>query len=196
MIASARTLSPDARQPVPSPVGGPYPMGLMALLTTVGMLFAAFTAALLVRRTGGDWTPVRLPRVVVFSTTCIVLSSIAVEVARAWLRRGMLADSVNWLAGSGLLGMLFLGGQVVAWRHLALRGVFLPSSPHAAFFYMLSATHAAHIVGGLGAIAWTLNRLRRGAYSPERHAGFTHAAVFWHFVGAVWLYLLILLIAF
>lgn len=192
MIASIERLPlpRTARRP-----GGPYPMGLMALLATVGMLFAAFTAALLVRRAGGDWVRIDLPGILWFNTGAIVLSSIAVEVARAWVRRGDTVGATNWLAGAGLLGMLFLVGQVVAWRRLVVSGVFLPSSPHAAFFYMLSVVHAAHILGGLGALAWTLNRLVGGAYTSNNHSGLTHAAVFWHFVGGVWLYLLVLLTA-
>jgi cytochrome c oxidase subunit 3 len=81
----------------------------------------------------------------------------------------------------------------VAWKALIAQGVFLPSSPHAAFFYMLSAVHGAHVIGGLGALGWTLNRAFRGAYTATTHTGLTHAAIYWHFVGALWIYLLILL---
>ena len=66
---------------------GPYPMGLMAILATVAMLFAAFTAALLVRRTGTDWTPVPLPLIVWWNTLALIASSAALEVARARVRR-------------------------------------------------------------------------------------------------------------
>ncbi len=168
----------------------PYPIGLGAILATVAMLFAAFTAALLVRRTGTDWVRVPLPPVVWANTAVLLASSAAVEVARAAARRGALEQLVRWLAATALLGVLFLGGQVVAWRTLAAQGVLLPTSPYAAFFYLLSAVHGAHVLGGLGALGWTLRRARGGAYSRDRHAGLTQAAVYWHFVGGVWVYLL------
>ena len=171
----------------------PYPIGLAAVLVTVGMLFAAFTAALLVRRTGTDWTPVALPPIVWVSTVILVVSSGAVELARAAVRRGDSRRCARWLAVAGLLGVAFLAGQVAAWRLLALSGVFLPSNPHAAFFYVLSAVHAAHLLGGLVALGWTLRWAARGAYTAEHHAGLTHAAIYWHFVGGVWVYLLIVL---
>lgn len=172
---------------------GPYPIGLMALLATVTMLFAAFTAALFVRRTGTDWVPVPLPPIVWANTVILIASSAAVELARASVRRDVSGLPARWLAIATLLGVLFLAGQVGAWRMLAGRGVFLPTSPHAAFFYMLSAVHGAHVLGGLAALTWTLQRTMRGAYTRARHGGLTHAAVFWHFVGGVWVYLLALL---
>jgi cytochrome c oxidase subunit 3 len=169
-------------------------MGLMALLATVGMLFAAFTAALLVRRTGSDWIQVRLPGIVAWNTVVLVLSSGALEWARRRLRAGHRDGAESWLTGAGALGLLFLSGQVVAWQRLVADGILLPTNPHAAFFYVLSGLHAAHLLGGLGAMAWALARIRRGAFTARHHQGFTHAAIYWHFVGAVWLYLLALLL--
>ena len=172
---------------------GPYPMGTMAIVATVAMLFAAFTAALLVRRTGTDWVQVPLPWIVWLNTAVLLASSAALEVARARVRHGAGQSLVIWLAASGVLGLVFLAGQIAAWRMLAARGVFLPTSPHAAFFYMLSGIHGAHVIGGLAALAWTLRRALRGAYTPARHAGLNHVAIYWHFVGGVWIYLFIVL---
>jgi cytochrome c oxidase subunit 3 len=168
-------------------------MGLMAILATVSMLFAAFTAALLIRRTGADWTPVELPTIVWLNAVVIVASSVFVEYSKRSLRHDDGAYAPVWLSMGSVLGLLFIAGQWVAWKALIAQGVFLPSSPHAAFFYMLSAVHGAHVIGGLGALGWTLNRAFRGAYTATTHTGLTHAAIYWHFVGALWIYLLILL---
>ena len=172
---------------------GPYPMGLMAILATVAMLFAAFTAALLIRRTGADWRPVELPLIVWFNAGAIVASSVLVEFSKRALGDRDGVHTPVWLAMGSVLGFLFLAGQWVAWRALIAQGVLLPTSPHAAFFYMLSAVHGAHVLGGLGALTWTLNRAFGGAYTAASHAGLDHAAIYWHFVGALWVYLLILL---
>lgn len=179
--------------PLPTHPGGPYPMGLLAVLATVAMLFAAFTAAFLIRRAGSDWVPVQLPPVVGANTLILILSSGAVEMARRAPRDWQSAWARGWLSGGVALGVLFLAGQLAAWWSLVRAGVFLPTSPHASFFYMLTAVHGAHVVGGLGALAWVLHRTRAGAYASARDGGITHAAAFWHFMGAIWLYLLILL---
>ena len=169
---------------------GSYPIGLVGLLATVAMLFAAFSAAILVRRAGTDWARVALPPIVWFNTVLLVASSGGVELARRSVHRGAGPGAARWLAIAGLLGLLFLAGQVTAWRLLVARGVLLPTSPHAAFFYMLSAVHGVHVLGGLGALAWTLRRAMGGAYTSAHHAGLAHVAIYWHFVGGVWVYLL------
>jgi cytochrome c oxidase subunit 3 len=173
--------------------GGPYPIALFAVLVTVAMLFSAFTAALLVRRTGTDWSPIAWPPLVWANTGVILLSSWALERARAAARANALRDISLWLAGAAALGLLFLAGQLVLWRALAARGVFLASGPHASFVYLLSAVHGVHVLGGIGALAWTFGRARTGAYTAVRHAGITHTAIYWHFVGVVWLWVFVLL---
>jgi cytochrome c oxidase subunit 3 len=167
----------------------------MAILATVTMLFSAFTAALLVRRGSPDWIPVALPGVVWASAGVILLSSLALQFSKRSILRADEKASSIWLAVAGALGLLFLVGQVSAWFLLKERGVLLPTSPHAAFFYMLSAVHGAHVIGGLAALAWTLRRSLQGAYSFAMHRGLTQASIYWHYVGAVWIYLLVLLIA-
>jgi len=191
MTAAAPVLD---RLPGDRPVARePYAIGLIAILTTVVMLFTAFTAALLIRRATGDWVRVPLPGIVWVNTLILLLSSAAVERARAAVRLDASRRAGWWLSVSALLGLLFLAGQIMAWRQLGAEGVFLSSNPHAAFFYMLSGVHGAHILGGLGALAWTLGRTWTGAYRPTRHAGLTHAAIYWHTVGGVWLWLLAIL---
>jgi cytochrome c oxidase subunit 3 len=174
----------------------PYPIGLAGILVTVGMLFAAFGAALVVRSGGADWVPVTLPPIVWANTVVLLLSSAAVELARRAAQADAPAAVARWLLVAAGLGGLFLGGQVGAWRLLAAQNVFLSTQTHAAFFYMLSAIHGAHVLGGVGALGWTLMRARRGAYTRTQHRGLAHTAIYWHFVGGVWLYLLFLLSTF
>jgi cytochrome c oxidase subunit 3 len=175
---------------------GPYPMGLMTLLATVTMLFSAFTAALLMRRGGGDWEPLRVPPVLWLNTVLLVGSSALVETARAAMRRGLRDAAKQRLAVSTALGGIFVLGQVAAWVQLARWGLFLQTGPHVAFFYVVSVLHALHLAGGITALLWTLRKLAAGAYSPAQHAGLTHAAVFWHFLGGTWLYLFGILLLF
>ncbi len=172
---------------------GLYPIFLLALLATVTMLFAALTAAILVRRTGSDWAPVQLPNIVWANALVILVSSALLELARRSLRMGDASRAPVWLGLSAATGVAFLVGQLMAWSSLMEQGVFLPTNPHAAFFYMLSAVHGAHVLGGLAALAWTLRGALKGAYSAHEHRGLSHAAIYWHYVGAIWIYLLVLL---
>ena len=104
------------------------------VLATVAMLFAAFTAAILVRRTGTDWDRVALPSIVWLNTIVFGVSSVLVERARSAIRRGISPLAVRQLDAAFVFGVLFLVGQLAAWYALRRQGVFLPSNPHASFF--------------------------------------------------------------
>ena len=149
---------------------------LLAFLATVVMLFAAFTAAYLIRRTASDWKPVNLPGVLWLNTGVIIFSSLVLELARRSRRRALAMAATA-------LGFLFLAGQLFAWWTLSREGVFLPSSPHASFFYLTTAIHGLHLAGGIGALIWF----------SLRGTALTLCALYWHFLCGVWIYLLALL---
>lgn len=149
---------------------------LVAFLATVVMLFAGFTSALLIRRTGSDWTRLELPPLAYGNTLVLLLASVAIECARRTGER-------RWTTLTGALGLLFLGGQVALWCALSSTGAFVTAHPQGAFLFLLSSVHGLHLVGGLGGLAWLLLRRAR----PRL------AAVYWHFLGLVWLYVLVLL---
>jgi cytochrome c oxidase subunit III len=192
MGATSMSLGSGVESNWEKPRSAPYPIGLGVILVTVAMLFSAFVAALLVRRTGADWTGITLPPLVWFNTALLLVSSAAVERARRAVKRGAAPRAVQWLSAAAMLGILFLAGQITAWQELAARGLPLASGPHAAFFYLLSGTHGAHVLAGVVTLLWTRKRAAAGAYNVSR-GGLNHAAIFWHFVGAVWLWLLAIL---
>jgi cytochrome c oxidase subunit 3 len=167
---------------------------LWFFLAGVTMLFAAFASAYLVRRGGPDWQHVALPGVVWANTAILLASSGTLEVARRsklklelhTLRTNgarVRSSSFSLLAVTTALGVLFLLGQILTWHQLAARGVFLPTNPHASFFYILTGVHAAHLLGGLAYLGWALAR-------PG--SGLNGVATYWHFLGAVWIGLLVL----
>jgi cytochrome c oxidase subunit 3 len=98
------------------------------------------------------------------------------------------------LAATGALGGLFVAGQVATWRGLAAQGVFLASSPHSSFFYVLTGAHAFHLLGGLAWFAALWARLGRLALVPGGDA-VSLFALYWHYLGVLWLYLALLLFA-
>jgi cytochrome c oxidase subunit 3 len=96
----------------------------------------------------------------------------------AWRR-----TSLRWLVVTMALGVAFLVGQVLAWRALALQGIYLPTHPHSSFIYMLTAVHGVHVLGGMIALV----------YAARRRQAFGVCTKYWHFVDGVWLYLLMVL---
>ena len=173
----------------------PTRLGLWLFLGTVSMLFVGFTSAYLVRRASADWRPLAAPALLYWNTAAIVASSVTLERARRRLRGWAPAEAVRWVAATGILGVLFAVGQVMAWRALAARGFYLETNPHNSFFYVLTGTHLVHLAGGLVWCAAVVWRVRRLAYVPGQD-GLGLFATYWHFLAGLWVYLLLLLFVF
>lgn len=171
-------------------------LGLWMFLATVVMLFAAFTSAYIVRRSGTDWRPVALPGILWLNTVVLLASSVVLEIGR---RGGGVARWLSPRAGLGaaaLLGIVFLVGQVAAWQSLVAQGVYLPTNPHSSFIYIMTGAHALHLVAALAFVFVTLMRVGRGhrAHIGASPTTLTRVcATFWHFLGGLWVYLLVVL---
>ena len=161
-------------------------VGLWFFLATVVMLFAGFTSAILVRRTSPDWQEIPLLPLLRWNTLVLLASSLTLEHARTLARRAQRKETRTWLAVTTFLGILFLTGQIGAWRQFQALGLFLAGNPHSSFFYILSGVHGAHLVGGLFGLAYLLVR-------PGRVAALNLWATYWHFLGGLWLYLFVML---
>ena len=168
-------------------------LGLWAFLATVTMLFAGFTSAYLVRRAGSDWQVISFPGLLWLNTLLLAASSGTLELARASLKRGRKGLLRRWLSTTILLGIGFLLGQLIVWRELVAQGVYLPTNPHSSFFYMLTAVHAVHLVGGLSALAYLVYGASGRQTSLLESGRFGPCATYWHFVGGVWVYLFLLM---
>ena len=176
----------------PGFVGDTALFGLWAFLGTVSMLFIGFTSAYLIRRTSADWVPLSPPRILWWNTAALLGSSLTLQAARKRLRDWDLRALLPWVAATGTLGVLFLAGQIAAWRKLAAQGVFLASNPHSSFFYVLTGLHGVHLLGGLVWFTAVLVQVRRLAYTPGED-GLRLFATYWHFLAGLWVYLLLLL---
>jgi cytochrome c oxidase subunit III len=169
----------------------PARTGVWIGIATITMSFTAYTSAMVVRRgAGADWQHVALPGILYFNTLLLLLSSGTLEMGRRRLQA--VGAGVAWLLVTMALGLLFIAGQVVAWRDLVSQGLYLASNPASDFFYVFTALHALHLLGGVTALGYVLGRLRASAGAPPR-AALGAAALYWHFMTVLWLYLLLIL---
>jgi cytochrome c oxidase subunit 3 len=175
-----------------------YRTGMLIVLASIMMMFTALSSAYIVRAAGAsDWTPIEMPRLLWLSTTLIVLSSGSFELARKALQRDEQQGYARWLLVTVGLGLGFLGAQFLAWRELVAQGIYLSSNPHSAFFYLLTGLHGVHLLGGVLALDYLLlHAWRRRApeqVGPRRAAAAGAVALYWHFMGLLWIYLFLLL---
>ena len=165
--------------------------GLLVLLASTTMIFAAFTSAFVVRRgTAEDWVPTPWPPILFANTAALLLSSAALELARRALRRGARTlFNRFWTAGT-ILGLAFLAGQWQAWRELSHRGYYMAANPGSAFFYLLTAAHAIHLAGGMCALVYVDVQALRLRLGPGKRTAVEISTLFWHFLDGLWLCLL------
>jgi len=168
---------------------------MWVLLASIAMLFTSLSSAYIVRAgSAGDWFRLAMPRAVLVSTALILISSGAFQMAKRKMNADLPSASFRWLLVTGVFGVLFVGSQILAWKQLAAQGIFLTSNPHSSFFYLLTATHAVHVIGGLLAVAFLLIRSQGKRVISERRRAATDAvAIYWHFMDALWIYLFLLL---
>jgi cytochrome c oxidase subunit 3 len=175
----------------------PSSTAIWVVLFAVTMMFAAFSSALIVRKGSSyDWQSFTLPSILYFNTFLLLLSSVTLEVARRRVANFMgglktQAESpARWLYITLALGLLFVTGQYVAWRQLAAQGLYLATNPSSSFFYVLTAVHAIHVLGGLGGLVYCISKLNKSSLGRNTLVA---TARYWHFMGALWVYLIVLL---
>jgi cytochrome c oxidase subunit 3 len=190
-------------------------LGLAIGLTSVTMIFVSLTSAYVVRRGlptidertntyVRDWIPVDLPvTLLLINTLLLMASSITVELARRQIARQAALASVGsipgvslgegksfpWLALTVLLGGGFLTGQWMAWRELADRGFYLATSASSSFVYLLTATHAVHLAGGMLVLLYAVAVSLLHKPVEERGIVVDVTAWYWHFMFLLWLYI-------
>ncbi|HLB89111.1 MAG TPA: cytochrome c oxidase subunit 3 [Terriglobales bacterium] len=172
----------------------PASTGIWVGLAAIAMSFAAFTSALIVRQGGStDWRHFILPRVLYLNTLALFISSVTLEIARRRFARTshpVYAASLRALYATLLLGLVFVMGQYAAWLDLRSQGLYLATNPSSSFFYVLTAVHGLHVLGGLAGLIYVIRKLRR---SVLRRSTLDAACYYWHFMDILWLYLLWLL---
>lgn len=165
--------------------------GLIVLLIATFMVFGALVVAFAARRTmSDDWAGMHKPPVLWVNTGILIMSSYVLDLARRALKaRDRSKFNLWWTIATGL-GVLFLAGQAVAWSQLAAAGVYVASSPSSSFFYVLTAVHAAHVLGGLSALIYVDVQALLLRLGPAKRTVIDVSAIFWHFLDALWILLM------
>jgi len=169
-------------------------IGLWVLLTAIIMLFAGLSSAYIVLRGVPTWQNIQLPSLLWPNTFVLLLSSWTLELAKGAVRKNRIARMNRWLGLSALLGVLFIAGQLAAWRQLVLAGVYLPSTLQSGFFYILTGLHGLHITGGVIALCFVMAKAARNRLTALDHQPLKLCATYWHFMDGLWVYLFVLLL--
>ena len=169
-----------------------YITGMFIALAGILMFFMAFVSAYIVRKDmpNSAWIPLQVPRILWLNTLILIASSFTL--ARAYSRFSAKDDEGfrHWWATTTFLGILFVAGQILAWRQLAAQGLFLATNPSSSFFYVFTGAHGVHLLGGILALLYVQFRATR---KVQRGTAIEVVSMYWHFMDGLWVFLFLLL---
>ena len=176
-----------------------YRVGMGLLLLIVMMTFGALIGTYIVLATNRalEWKPFNLPFQVWVSTALIIVSSIDYELAKNSLFKDNQKKAQKWFLITAVVGMIFIASQFLVWLNLANQGYYASGNSYAGLFYILTAVHAVHVIGGIISLGWIVLKTQI-ATSDEvelvKRQWFARiVGWYWHFMGVLWLILLLLL---
>lgn len=176
-----------------------FRIGMWFLLLVVVMTFGGLVGAYIVISTKSDleWQPFQLPGQIWISTLLLIASSATYFIAKSALNANYHEKAKKLLLGTTVLGGMFIASQLLLWSILYGQGVYMASNPYAGFFYIMTAIHAMHVVGGVAGLGYLLLRTWDPTSDPlelENRRNYANVVGwYWHFMDGIWLVLVLLL---
>ncbi|HKX83536.1 MAG TPA: cytochrome c oxidase subunit 3 [Pyrinomonadaceae bacterium] len=168
---------------------------LLIVLMTFGGIIGAYIV--ISTNSTAEWQPFDLPIQVWISTALILISSLSYHYAKMLTDKDDQLQASKWLIITTVLGASFISSQILAWVAMVNRGLYLHGNPYAGFFYILTAIHAIHVIGGIIALGAVLLRGWYPTRDPDefryRKNLTTSVGWYWHFMGGLWIVLFVLL---
>lgn len=172
----------------------PKKFALWLFIVTVVMVFAGWTSAFIVRQAEGNWLDYDLPQVFWLSSGLVILSSISLHWAYLAAKKDNFLQLRLGMSLAMLLGVGFLVSQWYSWMALVESEVFFVGNPAGSFLYVITGVHGVHLISGLiFLIIVLISTFRYKVHSKELNT-LEMAATFWHFLGALWIYLFMFLL--
>ncbi len=179
-------------------------VGLWVFLAVVSSLFGLFASAYMMRVAGhagiAGWQPLDEPNILWINTLVLVLASGAMQIARNRIDGDDLTGGRSYFLSAGVLTLVFLAGQMLAWQQARASGNLGPGSPAYAFFVLLTAVHGLHLLGGLVVLGRTTARIFRVDASNVVARSRIRMSVqlcttYWHWLLLIWLGVFALLLS-
>lgn len=167
----------------------PQKFALWLFLVSVVMIFAALTSAYIVRRGEGDWLDFDMPTLFYFTSGVVIISSITMQWAYLAAKKDNLDMVKLALSITTVLGVVFLVGQYIAWGQLVDMQVYFVGNPSGTFLYVLTGLHGLHIISGIIFLIIVLALTFKYKVHSKSLLRIEMCATYWHFLGALWLYL-------
>jgi cytochrome c oxidase subunit 3 len=176
-------------------------VALRFFIAVVSVLFFLFTITFLARSQYPDfqalasqpWQPFNDPSRLWFNTALLAVSSLAMQLSYGVANRGKLNSTIIGVSAAAFFAVLFLLAQLNLWQQLQDMGFYVSSNPANSYFYLFTAVHGLHLIGGLVALGNVVFRLWSNSAPDAIGGSLKLCSTYWHFLLAIWLLLFALL---
>ena len=170
---------------------------LLFAMVSMFMMFAGLTSAYLVSASRKDWIHTMiLPPAFTISTIVIIISSITIHLAMLAIKKSNRNNTTIFLLSTLVLGIAFVYLQFRGFSQVVDMGYFFTGSEStvtSSFLYVLTILHLAHLFGGIISLMITIYNHFKQKYNASQTTGIELAAMFWHFLDILWVYLFLFL---
>ncbi|MFC5865079.1 heme-copper oxidase subunit III [Acidicapsa dinghuensis] len=165
-------------------------VGMACLIIAEASIFIIFIVAYLyyAGKSLSGPTPHEVLELPIFTSICLISSSITVHFAGSALHHGKRNATSLWLALTVLLGGIFLVGTGQEWYQLIYHdGLTISTNLFGTTFYSLVGLHASHVIVGLIMLSLSLIFSLTGQMTSAHSEKLEVLSLYWHFVDAVWI---------
>lgn len=169
----------------------PHKYSMWIAMASITMMFIGFTSAYVVKRAQANWQSFNLPGIFWVSTAVILISSLTIHLALRQFKARNMSSYKQLITLTALLGIAFAVCQIIGFADMKNHGLTLDSTVSASFIYVIVGAHILHVLGGVVVLMIMFVRAYRTRIRTYSPVPIEVAATYWHFVDALWIYLLI-----
>lgn len=166
-------------------------------IVSIVMFFSGWTSAVIVSKGGnGNWLNIELPFAFSLSTIIIVLSSILFHYGLISIKKDNKKALKLAVSLTLVLGLLFVVSQFYGWKELYSNGIVATGSSStnaSSFIYLITVFHVLHLLAGIISLIVVSVKSYKGKYNSSNFLGVEVSIIYWHFLGALWIYLFLFL---
>lgn len=169
----------------------PHKFMLWVAIGSIVMMFAGLTSAFIVKSNQTNWITVELPKAFWISTVVIVLSSLTVQMALRSFKQREMSKYRSLIGITLILGVVFVIFQWFGFQALWAGQITFKGAGAGQFLYVIFGLHAIHVIGGVVVLLIMFMKAFFGKIKLYSAVPVEVAAVYWHFVDLLWIYLLL-----
>tara|TARA_Y100000590_G_scaffold39653_1_gene42380 strand:+ start:155 stop:790 length:636 start_codon:yes stop_codon:yes gene_type:complete len=171
-------------------------LGVRTIMVVSTVIFSLFVVSYSDRMLVHDWVSLSEPWLLWINTVILIFTSLVFHKAKIYSDKNEFEKSKNALFLVGFLSFAFITGQLLVWQHYISIGQYVSTNPANAFFYLFTALHGLHLMGGLFFWGRATTKLFKENFSVTKtKQAIELCAIYWHFLLIVWFILFGLMLA-